>query len=97
MARAALIGQRACDDDGGDRSGAVQLERARAFVERGPAGHHIVDQNDMLSAHVLDAVESSAQAAQPLVERQIGLCRRMAQASRKAWDSPEHLTGFKNL
>lgn len=62
-------------NDRGDVRGAMQLEHPRAFVERCPAGHYVVDQQNALPRHVGRALEGTTDILAALLERQVGLSR----------------------
>ena len=72
-----LLRQRAGDDEHRNVGRAVQLERARAFVDRRAGGHHVVDQHEPLAAEILAAVEGAANVLDALAPRKLRLSQRV--------------------
>ena len=54
------------------------FQPAGAFVDRGPGGHHVVEQQESLSREVAAAFEGTPHILAAFLVRQVGLGRRGA-------------------
>lgn len=69
--------------DGAHDLGTGGAEHPNSLCQSGPGGHHIVDQNDTLSARVSGGPESAGDIAHPLVTAQTALIGALARGAQQ--------------